>query len=152
MNKLFLIFSLVFLFQSNSIFAQKGDRDKLFKSQIDSIRRQKFIEKINIDESTAESFFTMFKENNKKIRIFNKERRQILEKIEENPEAFDIDDKINSLLDIETKITEQKRIFMTELKTILTPQQIAKTIIFQRNFQKQFRKEMIKQRNERQKD
>lgn len=128
------------------VFAQKGNDNKPYRDEIDKIMKQKFMEKVNVDESTANNFFTMFKENNKKIRMLNKEKKEILESIEGNPDAADIDSKIDKLLDIETKIIEQKKSFMSELKTILTPQQIAKTIILQRNFEKEFKKQIIKQR------
>lgn len=152
MKSYFLVILLVLLCQNSWVQAQKGQNNKLLRNQIDSLRKQKFMEKVNVDEATADRFFELFKENNKKIRVFNKERKEILQSIEDNPDALDIDIKINNLLELETKIVEQRKTFMTDLKSILTLPQIAKTIILQKNFNKQFKREILKQRKKSRKE
>ena len=43
-------------------------------------------------------------------------------------------------------MADQRKNFLTELKTFLTPEQIAKTMVLRKNFHKELRKQMGKQR------
>lgn len=142
----FILLALIII-TANLSFAQKDNNSRRqMRTGIDSLMKQKISEKLNLDEFTSEKFMNTYKENNKKIRILNKEKNNLLESIELNPDASDIDTKLNGVLELESKIFEQRKSFINELRSFLTPQQIAKTLILRKNFGKEFKKEILKQR------
>lgn len=67
-----------------------------------------------------------------------------MDKIENDLNAADMETKIARLIELETSVLELKKGFITDLKSFLTPQQIAKTIIMRKNLEKVMRKEINK--------
>lgn len=106
--------------------------------------KEKLMEKLNIDEPTANNFFKLFNEQRKVTNGYNKEKRQLMKSIEENPDASDVIKKINELIEIDDKINKSRKEFVIELQKFLTPKQIAQSIIFQKNLKKLFFKDKRK--------
>ncbi|MDQ3022354.1 MAG: hypothetical protein M3R36_17575 [Bacteroidota bacterium] len=142
--KYFLLASVILA--ANFSLAQMDLDKKQMRDGIDSVMKQKVMDKLSLDEATSDKFISTYKENNKQLRILNKEKHKLIETIELDPGASDIDSKLDQMLEIESKTVDQKKKFFNELRTFLTPQQIAKTIILRRKFQKEFRREMMKHR------
>lgn len=140
------IFIVMLLISAGKICAQAGLDKRDFKGSIDSVMKKKMIDKLGIDEQTAEKFIVSYKENNKQIRTIMKEKKDIMESIELDPSASDVGVKLDKIIELEEKIAEQKKNFFNELKTFLTPQQIAKSIIVKKNFEKELRKEINKKK------
>jgi hypothetical protein len=103
--------------------------------------KEKLMEKLNIDDATANKVIKLSNEQKKQVAEYTKEKRQTIKYIEDNPDADNIMSKINGLLDLDDKINKSRKDFIEELKTILTPKQIAQSIIFQKNLRKLFLKE-----------
>lgn len=139
------ILLILFLFSAGFSFAQRDGKKKT-SDKLDSVLKQKVIEKLIFDEPTADKLISAYKENKKQIRAINKERKEIMESIELDPGATDIELKLEKMLEIETRIADLRKNFFTELKTFLTPQQIANTLILRKNFHKELRKQMNKHR------
>jgi hypothetical protein len=139
-----LIFLVLFVFTISDSFAQKDFDKKKFKEKIDSVMRQKLIENTDLDSITANRFFETYNENSKQIRKITKEKKNLFEKIEADPSDQDMGSKIDKLMELETSVLEIKKGFMNELKTFLTPQQIARTIIMRKNLEKVMHKEINK--------
>ncbi len=123
-----------------------GNGKKGMREDMEKLMRQKIVEGLDISEATADKFISAFKENTDQIRSLEKENRELLKSIELDPDATDIDSKLNKILDIESQKTELKKSFFNELRTFLTPQQIAKTLVLRMNFRKKLRKEIQNQR------
>ncbi len=141
------ILLLVILFATaNFTIAQIDEDKKEFRDNIENIMKQKIIENLNIDESTADKFVTAYKQNAEEVRKLDMENRELLKSIEQDPDASDIDTKLDKILDIDSKKNEQRKIFFNELRTFLTPQQIAKTMILRMKFRKNLKQEILKQR------
>jgi len=149
MKILKLFFFIAALLASDLCLSQKEHDGKKFNDEIDTIMRQKLVERLGLDESSADKFVTTYKDNNKQIRMINKERKELFRSIELDPAATDMDSKLDKMLELETKIVDQKKIFFNELRLFLTPQQIAKTMLLRKNFEKKLRKEI---NNKRRKD
>jgi len=145
MKNLIGIFLILFFFTTGFSFAQRDGKNKT-SDDLDRVLKQKVMEKLNFDESTADRLILAYKDNKKQMRIINKERKEIMESIELDPGATDIETKLDKMLEIETKMTDLRKNFFTDLKTFLTPQQIAKTLVLRKNFNKELRKQMGKQR------
>ena len=139
-TKLILLFLIVIVSQ-NFIYSQIDNKKKLQR-----IIRQKFIEKLEISDSLGDKFFKIYNKSINDIRALNKEKKDLIESIENNLDASDMSSKTDRLFEIDQQIENSKKDFYNELKTIFTYKQIAQTIIFQRNL-KQFLNKEIRKRN-----
>lgn len=111
------------------------------RKQLKKVIKEKLIEKLNIDDETANKFIKLFNDERKRVSEYSKEKRAIVKYLEDNPDASDAMNKINDLLAVDEKIIKSRKDFIDELKKILTPQQIAKALIFQKNLRKMFYKD-----------
>lgn len=139
-----LIIMLGFMFAANISFAQRDDIKKQISEKIETMMKQKIVDTLGFDEATANQFISTYKEDKKKIKTLIKTKKALMQEIENNPDAADIDAKLDRMLQLESEIVDQKKSFFTQLKTFLTPQQIAKTIVLRKNFDREFKKEISK--------
>jgi len=137
-----LILLTLILFAFNTSYAQRDMNKMKFREKIDSVMRVKLIENADLDSITADRFLEIYKDNNNKIRNISREKKNLMEAIEKDPEAFDMESRIDKLMDLETNILNQRKSFISEVKTFLTPQQIAKTLVMRKNIEKVIRKEL----------
>ena len=142
---LILICSASLLFVNNITLSQNGDlRDK-----IENIKLDKMTKKLELDETTKETFIEKYKKFSKELRELNKKRAQTYKQITENIESGNnLDSLLNALLEYENEINNKRIDFITDLKNILTSQQIARMIIFERKFNNEIKKLLRKYRKE----
>jgi hypothetical protein len=143
MKKLLLLFILTLCFAVNS-YAQ-NDRDD-FRQKLDQIRKDKFIEKIKVDDATADRYFQVTNTFMETMKDLNQSQRRLMKSIEDNPDASDIESKLNQFIENEGKIGNVKKEYYESLKTFLTSKQVAQTIVFQRQFMKKLKNEVDKRR------
>jgi hypothetical protein len=139
--KLFLIILIILIGQS-LIYSQNDNKRKLQK-----IIKQKFIEKLDISDSLGDKFFKIYNKSLNDIKTLNKEKKDLMESIENNLDASDMNTKTDRLFEIDQQIENSKKDFYNELKTLFSYKQIAQTIIFQRNLKQFLKKEMRKRNN-----
>lgn len=141
MNK--RLFFVLFIFFGIILSAGAQEDTSLVNSrrQLKKVIKEKLIEKLNIDNETADKFIKLFNDERKKVSEYTKEKRAIVKYLEDNPDASDAMNKINDMLAVDEKIYKSRKDFIEELKIILTPQQIAKALIFQKNLRKMFYKD-----------
>lgn len=125
----------------------KNNDKKQFRAQIDSIMKQKLIEKLNLSESSADKYVTAIRENNGKIKDLLKEKKTIMKSIEADPEAADVGSKLDKTFELDSRIIETRREFIKDISSYLTPQQIAKSMILKKNFNKEFKNQIRKHKN-----
>lgn len=119
--------------QANAqIDTQNTKAGKLIRESI----RKKFIEYVRTDEQTTDKFFSDFRKNHKEINTLLRERQYIMKEIELNTDADDIQQKLERVSQIDKNIFNLKQEFSESLKAYLTPEQIAKTIIFEKKIRK----------------
>lgn len=70
-----------------------------------------------------------------------------MESIELDPSAADIETKLDKLSGIDTQLIELRQNFYRNLKTFLTPQQIAKTFVIKKNFNRELKQQLRKRGN-----
>ena len=129
LGTLFMLCSL----QANAqIDTQNTKAGKLIRESI----RKKFIEYVRTDEQTTDKFFSDFRKNHKEINTLLRERQYIMKEIELNTDADDIQQKLERVSQIDKNIFNLKQEFSESLKAYLTPEQIAKTIIFEKKIRK----------------
>ena len=153
MKKLFNITLtlLLIIVLHNFSFAQNDD-PKDFKERIRKVAKEKIMEKLQLDEQTAEEVIELATKSREEIAKLNKQRLSIYKYFEDNPEAEDIEQKLDELIDIEVKITEHREKLLTDLKQILTSQQIAQALVFQLKFTKYLREQIEKHKKNRERN
>ncbi len=133
---------------SNAQFNKKNDSDKRqFRMQIDTLMKQKLMEKLDMSESAADKYVSAFRENNNRIKELMKEKKTVMRSIEADPEAADIVSKLDKVFDIDSRIIETRRAFIKDISTYLTPQQIAKSMILKKNFNREFKDQIRKHKS-----
>ncbi|MBS1551811.1 MAG: hypothetical protein JST15_07060 [Bacteroidetes bacterium] len=133
---------------SNAQLEKKNDNDKRqFRMQIDTLMKQKLMEKLDMSESTADKYVSAFRENNNRIKELMKEKKAVMKSIEADPEAADIITKLDKAFDIDSRIIETRRAFIKDISTYLTPQQIAKSMILKKNFNREFKDQIRKHKS-----
>jgi Spy/CpxP family protein refolding chaperone len=155
MRYLILILSVVTVMLSSGISHSQGretlgretlGRDtidrKEFREKLLKVRMDKLMEKMDLDEPTAKKLLDIVGETMDEIQGYNRQKRETYHYIEQNPDASDIDSKINELLDLDVQIANAKKDQYTKLKEFLTPGQIAKAYIFNRKFDKELREKV----------
>ncbi|MBL0106430.1 MAG: hypothetical protein IPP52_03815 [Ignavibacteria bacterium] len=142
----FIIFTFVNLCDAQ--FDNNKDNDKKqFRAQIDSIMKQKLIEKLNLSESSADKYIIAIRENNGKVKDLLKEKKTIMKSIEADPEAADVGSKLDKSFEIDSRIIETRKEFIRDVSSYMTPQQIAKSMILKKNFNKEFKNQIKKHKN-----
>ncbi len=142
----FIVFTFVSLCTAQ--FDNYKDNDKKqFRAQIDSIMKQKLIEKLDLSESSADKYIIAIRENNSKVKDLLKEKKTIMKSIEADPEAADVGSKLDKSFEIDSRIIETRKEFIKDISSYMTPQQIAKSMILKRNFNKEFKNQIKKHKN-----
>lgn len=137
--RLIFILTLIILMCSPGIKAQgKGDN---FRDKIEKIKMEKLIQKLELDNNTAELFKTKYKDFSAKVKELNQKRVIVYKLMVENLESGSgLDTLVSQLLDYESQLNTARENFAEELKTILTPKQVAIMIVFERKFNTELKK------------
>jgi hypothetical protein len=136
-----LVFAfLIIAFSPRMSFSQDDFRDK-----IEDIKLEKLTKKLELDETTKASFIDKYKTFSKSMRELNKLRAKAYKLMTENIEGGSgLDTLVNQVLDYESQISQKREDFIADMKSMLTSQQIAKMIVFERKFNSEIRK-LLKQ-------
>lgn len=143
MKKLLLFFIIILMFAADS-YAQ-NDRDD-FKQKLNQVRKEKFIEKVKVDDATADKYFQVTDVFLKQMKDLNQSQRNLVKSMKDNPNASDIDSKLNQFIENEDKIGNIKTEYYQNLKTFLSTAQVAQAIVFQREFMKKLKDEVDKRK------
>jgi hypothetical protein len=140
MYKMLLLAFLVMAVSPKMILSQDDFRDK-----IEDIKLEKLTKKLELDESIKATFIDKYKTFSKSMRELNKSRAKAYKLMTENIESGSgLDSLVNLVLDYESQISQKREDFITDMKSMLTSQQIAKMIVFERKFNTEIRK-LLKQ-------
>jgi hypothetical protein len=140
MYKMLLLAFLVMAVSPKMILSQDDFRDK-----IEDIKLEKLTKKLELDESIKAAFIDKYKTFSKSMRELNKSRAKAYKLMTENIESGSgLDSLVNLVLDYESQISQKREDFIADMKSMLTSQQIAKMIVFERKFNNEIRK-LLKQ-------
>lgn len=140
--KNFILIITLFILSFSAAEAQP----KKMTDELKKIRKEKYLENVSVDNATADRYFEIFDENFLAVKKLNKQKKEYMEYIENNVEASDISAKIDEILDLESKILEKKKDMFVQLKTFLTPKQIAQSIVFHVKFTKELKNQIDKRK------
>lgn len=136
---------LITILIAGNIYSQEMDKPPLGppNKKFEQLEQLKLLEMLNLDEETAVKFITRRNKSKGKVMEIIKEFDDDLDKME-NLLKSDKKDKnysnyIEKCANYEIKIIEEKNNFFKSLNDILTDEQIAKVIIFERKFKRDVR-------------
>ncbi|MBS1492503.1 MAG: hypothetical protein JST55_03270 [Bacteroidetes bacterium] len=140
--KNFILIVTIFIISFGAAQAQP----KKMTEELKKIRKQKYLESVTIDDATADKYFDIYDANFESIMKLNKQKRDDMEYIEKNTDASDVTAKLEEILDLDGKILDKKKELYSQIKTLLTPKQLAQSVIFQMKFNKELKKQIDKRK------
>lgn len=139
MRKITFILGLVIFFAS-SLSPQDfiGPR---WRERVLEFKKVRLLEILKLDEHKSVKFLNRYTKFSKDIEAIELERERIVNDIEIKLRKGDkegYDKSIQELIELEKKEYEMRSNFYKELKEVLSDQQIAQVIVFERNFRREF--------------
>ena len=152
MKTIYYTLTLLF-FISGIIIPQRGKwQDEEMRAKFEQLEKIKLIETLEMDEETTLRFFARKSEH-------QKQQEEIQEKIKENINNLEVIFKsgrvatieeiktsINEINSMQLQVEQNRADFINSLSDILSYEQIAKLLIFERNFKDEIRKLIMKER------
>jgi len=144
---------LILLMLSTTLFAQRGKwQDEEAREKFEQLEKIKLIETLEMDEETTLRFFARRSEH-------RKQQDEIQEKIRQKIDNLDVIFKsgrvatvdeiksgVNEINNLQLQFDKGRVDFVNSLSDILSYEQIAKLIIFEKRFRNEVRKLLIKDR------
>ena len=152
MKSLVMITFFCFLISAN-FFAQKDKwQDEQMRAKFEELEKIKLIETLQMDEETTLRFFSRQSEHKGEQRAISDEINKDITDLDAmlksgRPVTTDeLKNKINAINDLELNLEENRVAFINSLSDILSYEQIAQLIIFERTFRNEVRKMIMKDR------
>lgn len=151
--KVLILLVLTVLFFSTNLFSQKGKwQDEEMRAKFEELENIKLIETLKMDEETTLRFFSRKSEH-------KLQQDEIQQKIREDIENLDVilksgravtteelKSKIDEINNLELQLEKNKVEFLNSLSDILSYEQIAELIIFEKRFRNEVRKLLMRDR------
>jgi len=136
-----IIIILLFLVVSCSTGLKAQGKGDNFRDKIEKIKMEKLVKRLDLDDNTAELFKTKYKDFSSKVKELNQKRVIVYKQMLENLESGGgLDTLVAQLLEYESQLYNARESFAEDLRTILTPKQIATMIVFERRFNNELKK------------
>ena len=151
--KVFVSIISVALLFSSVLFAQKGKwEDEELRAKFEELEKIKLMEVLQMDEETTLRFFARQSEHKKQqdeiqdnIRT-NSDNLEALLKSEKSVSTEELKSKINEINNLQLQLEKNRVDFINSLSDILSYEQIAQLIIFEKRFRNEVRKMIMKDR------
>jgi hypothetical protein len=120
--------------------------------KIENLEKIKLIETLKLDGDNSVRFFARRDEHNRKLREISKQSEEVIEKmnklLNDKPEKNSVELKklSDESLKLDKQMSKERISYVSSLYDILTNEQVAKLIVFERNFKKEIRNFLIKER------
>ncbi len=142
--KKFIIFALPFFL----LFAQRGAEEKDPREIIEKVRIYRLTEELDLNEEQAAKFFPRLKDIRKTEQMFHKQKmeivRELKELLKEGAKEQEIIKVLNKFQELQKKRFESQLKEIEGIRNILTPEQQARFLVFQEEFEKEIR-DLIKE-------
>lgn len=149
MNKLFLSLLVILLMTSFSYPQKMRDKLRQNKGKLEQLEKVKLIEALNLNEDVAVRFFSRRNESRNEIESLEDKADELIVEIEN---TFNTNDKnletkqkqlISEFLKTKDIIDQKRNQFIKSLDDILTTEQIAKLIVFEKKFREEIRNVLL---------
>ena len=112
-----------------------------FREKIEDVKLEKLTKKLELDDSKKSDFIDKYKAFSKNMRTLNQKRAKTFKLMTQNIESGDgLDTLVDKLIEYEYEINQAREDFVAEMKAMLTSQQLAKMIVFERRFNNEIKK------------
>jgi hypothetical protein len=144
---------LIFFILSTTLFAQRGKwQDEEAREKFEQLEKIKLIETLEMDEETTLRFFARRSEHRKHQDEIQENIRQKIDKLDlifKSGRVATVDEiksDINEINNLQLQFDKGRVEFVNSLSDILSHEQIAKLLIFEKKFRNEVRKLLIKER------
>jgi len=144
---------LTLIMLSTTLFAQRGKwQDEEAREKFEQLEKIKLIETLEMDEETTLRFFARRSEHKKQQDDIQENIRQKIDNLDvifksgRVATADEIKSDINEINNLQLQFDKGRVDFVNSLSDILSYEQIAKLIIFEKRFRNEVRKLLIKER------
>ncbi|MFA8343090.1 MAG: hypothetical protein ACEPO8_09000 [Rhodothermaceae bacterium] len=140
---------ILFLIMTAVCFAQGGfERKMMDNEKIEQLINSKLISVLNLDEKTSLRFFARRTAHKNRMKELSKEKDSILHALRKQVKNKDGSyfSTIEASLNIESEIVAERNSFIKGLSDILTEEQVASFILFERRLRKEVRNLIMGQR------
>ena len=158
MKVLFLAISLIIVSSIQSFSQMHDNPPHRMRDKLNQLEKIKLIEVLEMNEETTLRFFSRRNEHQTKIDELTKRADEIITQMEVIFKAGKVytEEELKSLVEEantnHTEIVQAKSDFINSLDDILTTEQIAKLIIFERRFKDELKRAMFRGRKYRNQD
>ncbi len=145
MKKLFMILFSIILLTSIVYPQQMKEKKMKNREKLEQLEKIKLIESLDMDEDTSIRFFARRNESKREIQELEKKTDDIIFELEKsfNTEEKNQDEKqkqlISEMLKNRESIEIKRNQFINSLDDILSTEQIAKLIVFEKKFRDEIR-------------
>ncbi len=145
---------LLFMFFCTSVLVKAQDDNdgrRPFK-KLDKLEQIKLIEALKMNEETSVRFFARQQEHKRKVRDYEHQSREIMNKLkkdlEDKPEksSSELKKLTDEYLKLLVQIQKERMSFINSLSDILTTEQIARLLVFEKTFRDEIRNLLYKER------
>lgn len=117
-----------------------------FRERIEELRKVRLIEMLELTENQSVRFFARFSEHERARQALLDQKNEALDKIERlvrnHADSTEYEQVFPAVLAFDTKLAEENTAFFNSLRDILTIEQRAKYLLFERRFQRELREAM----------
>jgi len=147
------LITLTALFFSTNLFPQKGKwQDDDLRAKFEELEKIKLIETLQMDEETTLRFFARRSEHKSQQDKIQDEIRMNIDNLDvmlKSGKAFTTEElktKINDINNLQLQFEKNRVDFINSLSDILSYEQIAQLIIFEKQFRNEIRKLIMRDR------
>ena len=147
MSKLMIL--MIILLSSTPLFSQSkhSERERPFSKRFEELEKLKLIETLNLEEEIVVKFFARRNKLKNEIAELHHEKEKTISLLEDlindKKAGLDFSSLLNKINENELKQFEVRDKFISSLPDILTQEQIAKYVVFERNFRKDVKNLLI---------
>ncbi len=151
-NIIFIIPILILLIFQSAAYSQfDGSRFKKVREKIAQLEKIKLIDVLNMDENTTLKFFARRNQYQNKTDSLMNTENQLIDDMDSSIKSGDKSDgyyreQITKYFRVQDEIIKSRRDFIRSLNDLLSEEQIAKYIVFEKKFREDIRNLILKQR------
>lgn len=136
-----ILIASAFLFTSSAFAADSGKKAQAMK-QIEMLRIWRLTELLELSAADGAKIFPVLQEWDQKFSDMGERKQQLIRKMrrelkQDGPKEQSLKNLTNQVFTVEQQIIESRKEMYSQLKRILTPEQLAKYMLFELSFQKE---------------
>jgi uncharacterized protein YPO0396 len=152
-NSFIFLTIMVLILSSSFLFSQpEKTKDKKVREKMNKLEKIKLMEEMDLNEETAIRFFARRNEHHDRVRAIEDELDASVRNLEalitnKNSKENEIKTEISNFTRLQRRKAEEIDSFINSLNDILTTEQIATLIVFEKKFRDEIRTLIVKGRN-----